>query len=185
MFCVFGDVAQFSISQSLLSTAVASVFTSLRAFRKVCSTHSSPHTLQAACILWKYPECHGTHKHSTVTAEALLETFVLVKLKLKQNIWSTHTPYLLPKNTFGMFLLFLINKHKIQWQITMNRALSYLKHEFTASVWKIPPLPSVTAETNKIRNNSNTLLNFGKKLQGFILLHVTTLFTYPGKMSLT
>lgn len=51
--CVIWDISQFSISRSSLSTAIASVFTSLRVFCKVCSTHSSPQTLQAACILWK------------------------------------------------------------------------------------------------------------------------------------
>lgn len=184
MLCVFWDIAQFSLSPSLLSTGGASVFTPLRAFCKVCSTHSSPHTLQAACILWKQPEYHGTHKHSTVIAEVLLETFFQVQLKLKQNAWRSYTPHPSPINTFGMFLLFFINKHKIQRQITSNEALSYLKHAFAPSVWKISPLPLVMAEKNKIQNNSNTLLDFGKKLQKFILMCVTTIFTYPGKMPL-
>lgn len=39
-------------------------------------------------------------------------------------------------NIFGIFPFFLISKYKFQWQNTMNRGLSYLKHEFTALVWK-------------------------------------------------
>lgn len=77
-FCVCWDVVQFYISSSSLSATVASVFTSLRAFCKVCSTHSSPHIPQAVNVFWKQPEYHGPTKHSTATAE--------VPLKLNQNI---------------------------------------------------------------------------------------------------
>lgn len=96
------------------------------------------------------------------------------------------TPQPPPLQTpLGCSSCFFINKHKIQWQITRNEALSYLKHAFTPSMQKILLLPLVTAETNKKKSNSNILLNFSKKLQEFILMCVTTTFTYPGKMPLT
>lgn len=151
MFCVCWDVIQFYILWSLLSTAVASVFTSFRAFCKVCSAHSSPRMLQAACVFWKQAEYHGPTKHSTVMTEVLLEIFLLIKLKLNHNIWLALSPPFNYINTFGIFLVFLISKHKFQWQTTMNRGLSYLKYESTPLVWKKYPLPLVMADTNKVQ----------------------------------
>lgn len=83
-FCACWGVVEFYISSSLLSAAVASVFTSPRAFCKVCSTHSSPHMPQVVNVFWKQSEYHGRTKHSTATAE--------VPLKLNQNIWLVLPP---------------------------------------------------------------------------------------------